>query len=256
MDRLTHKVILVTGAAQGIGAAIARCAAHEGAIVIVSDRDARGAAVADELARAGGEAVFEPLDVRDASAWERVVENILGHHGRLDGLVNNAGVNVKHEPLAMPDGEWDRCFDINLRALWQGCKAVLPTMIAQGRGSIVNIASVHGQQIIPRSFPYNVAKHGVIGLTRALGVEYAATGIRVNAISPGYVDTPLCRDWWDQQPDPAQARRESAGLIPSRRIVVPEEVGATAVFLLSDEAPSIVAANIDIDGGRLALYHD
>ena len=128
-------------------------------------------------------------------------------------------------------------------------------MVAKGAGSIVNIASVHGLQIIPASFPYPVAKHGLIGLTKSLGVEYAPSGVRVNAIAPGYVDTRLCQDWWNSQPDPADARAESEALIPARRIGRPEEIGMTAVFLLSDDAPYIVATTIEIDGGRLALYH-
>jgi NAD(P)-dependent dehydrogenase (short-subunit alcohol dehydrogenase family) len=255
VGRLAGKVVIVTGAAQGIGAAVASCVAQAAAFVAVTDIDASGQSVANDIVNRGGRARFFTLDVRNGRDWSGVVEQLLATHGRIDGLVNNAGVNVKYEPLEMPDIEWDRCLDINLRGMWLGCQAVLPTMLAARAGSIVNVSSVHGHQIIPRSFPYPVAKHGVIGLTRALGVEYASKGIRVNAISPGYVDTPLCQAWWDTQPDPAMARRETEALIPARRIAEAVEVGSTAVFLLSDEAPSIVATNIDVDGGRLAMYH-
>ena len=246
--RLSGKTVIVTGAAHGIGAAVARSVAENGARVLLTDIDPAGANTAAEI---GKLAEFHMLDVRDVDGWAALVAG----ESSIDGLVNNAGVNVKYPPLEMPDAEWDRCLDINLRGVWNGCRAVLPTMVAKGAGSIVNIASVHGLQIIPASFPYPVAKHGLIGLTKSLGVEYAPSGVRVNAIAPGYVDTRLCQDWWNSQPDPADARAESEALIPARRIGRPEEIGMTAVFLLSDDAPYIVATTIEIDGGRLALYH-
>jgi len=123
-------------------------------------------------------------------------------------------------------------------------------------GAIVNIASVHGFKIIPHTFPYPIAKHGLIGLTRSLGVEYAAEGIRVNAIAPGYIDTQIARDHWATFPDPAAERARAELLHPPRRIGTSEEVAMTAVFLASDEAPFINAEVIVIDGGRSVLYHE
>jgi NAD(P)-dependent dehydrogenase (short-subunit alcohol dehydrogenase family) len=195
------------------------------------------------------------LDVAKASDWTEAIEFLSQQGFSIDGLVNNAGINVKYPPIEMPDEEWDRCMDTNLRGAWYGARAVLPQMIARGSGSIVNIASVHAHAIIPASFPYPVAKHGLIGLTRALGVEYARCGVRVNAISPGYVDTALVRDWWNAQQDPAAAERATRDLIPAGRIAEPREVAMAAVFLLSDEAPSINAAVLPIDGGALAQLH-
>ncbi|OXH91903.1 short-chain dehydrogenase, partial [Burkholderia multivorans] len=171
-------------------------------------------------------------------------------------LVNNAGINVFADPLTMTDDDWRRCFAVDLDGVWHGCRAALPGMVERGRGSIVNIASTHAFRIIPGCFPYPVAKHGVLGLTRALGIEYAARNVRVNAIAPGYIETQLTRDWWDAQPDPAAARAETLALQPMKRIGRPEEVAMTAVFLASDEAPFINAACITVDGGRAALYHD
>ena len=126
----------------------------------------------------------------------------------------------------------------------------------RGKGSIVNIASTHAFKIIPGCFPYPVAKHGVIGLTRALGIEYAPNNVRVNAIAPGYIETQLTLDWWNAQPDPKAARQATLDLQPMKRIGQPHEVAMTAVFLASDEAPFINASCITIDGGRSALYHD
>ena len=126
----------------------------------------------------------------------------------------------------------------------------------KGAGAIVNIASCHAFKIIPHTFPYPVAKHALVGLTRSLGIEYAARGIRVNAIAPGYIETPIAEAYWKTFADPAAERRRAYDLHPPKRIGRPEEVAMTAVFLASDEAPFINAETIIIDGGRSVLYHD
>lgn len=249
--RLAGKVVIVTGAAKGIGNAIARSAAGEGARVVLTDVDGDGVEAAAE--RLGAPAFS--LDVTDAARFAHVAGEVQRRFGRIDGLVNNAGINVKHEPLAMPPDAWERCLDVNLKGQWNGCRAVLPFMVGQRAGSIVNLSSVHGHRIIPASFPYPVSKAGVMGLTRALGVEYARHNIRVNSISPGYVETDLLTEYFDGLPDPAAARAETNRLIPAGRVCRPEEVGMTAVFLLSDEAPYINATDIAIDGGGLAQFH-
>jgi NAD(P)-dependent dehydrogenase (short-subunit alcohol dehydrogenase family) len=163
---------------------------------------------------------------------------------------------VFSEPLQLLDSEWERCFAIDLKAAWSVARAVLPTMLAQGAGAIVNIASVHGHKIIPGCFPYPVAKHGLIGLTRALGIEYAARGIRVNSISPGLILTSQVEAWFAEQPDPQAERRRQTELLPCKRLGTPGEVAHTALFLASDEARFINAADILIDGGRTQLYHE
>jgi len=256
-QRLAGKTIIVTGGAQGIGAAVAAQIVAQGARAVVADIDEAGARkVCESLTRDAGLAEPALLDVRDEAAFAALAAGVLAQHGRIDGLVNNAGINVKYEPLAMPSGEWDRCHDVNLKGAWNGCRAVLPAMIAQRAGSIVNMASVHGHQIIPRSFPYPVFKAGLLGMTRALGVEFAASGVRVNSISPGYVETPLLDAWLASVPDPAATRAAAEALIPARRFARAEEVAMTAIFLLSDDAPYITATDIAIDGGRMALFHD
>ncbi len=241
--RLTGKVAVVTGAASGIGAAIARLFVNEGAQVTGID-----------LAPSSADG-FELLqgDITDAAAMRALVEATLARHGRIDVLVNNAGADVFSDPLALDDAQWQRCFALNLEGAWQLCKAVLPGMVTQQAGAIVNIASVHGHKIIPGAFPYPVAKHALIGMTRSLGIEYAAHGIRVNSISPGLILVPRIEAWFEREPG---ARERQTALLPPRRIGSPEEVAYTALFLASDEARFINATDILIDGGRSQVYHD
>ncbi|WP_440977100.1 SDR family oxidoreductase [Pseudoxanthomonas winnipegensis] len=243
--RLSGKVALVTGAASGIGAATAALFAEHGATVIGLDRNAPAAADA-RLALVQG-------DITDGEGMRALVADILARHGRLDVLVNNAGADVFSDPLQLTDADWQRCLDLNLKGAWNLCKAALPAMVAAGAGSIVNIASVHGHKIIPHAFPYPVAKHGLIGMTKALGIEYAAHGVRVNSISPGLILVPRIEAWFAREPG---ARERQTALLPPGRIGTPQEVAYTALFLASDEARFINATDILIDGGRSQLYHE
>ncbi|WP_042262647.1 SDR family oxidoreductase [Paraburkholderia heleia] len=259
MNRLAGKVTLVTGAGRGIGAAIARAFAAEGAAVVLAELDgASAAATARDIASAceGARTLAVQTDVTQAASVRAAVAEAQRAFGPVDVLVNNAGINVFADPLTMTDEDWRRCFAVDLDGVWNGCRAVLPGMVERRAGSIINIASTHAFQIIPGCFPYPVAKHGVIGLTRALGIEYAPKNVRVNAIAPGYIETQLTHDWWNAQPDPEAARKATLELPPMKRIGRPEEVAMTAVFLASDEAPFINASCITIDGGRTALHHE
>ncbi|CAG4885836.1 SDR family oxidoreductase [Paraburkholderia saeva] len=262
MNRLADKVALITGAGRGIGAAIAHAFAREGAAVVLAELDLETAQhTAREIEaqcglQAGAKVLAVQTDVTQSASVQHAVSEAEKAFGPLDVLINNAGINVFCDPLTMTDDDWRRCFAVDLDGVWNGCRAVLPGMVERGAGSIVNIASTHAFKIIPGCFPYPVAKHGVLGLTRALGIEYAPRNVRVNAIAPGYVETQLTRDWWDGQPDPAAAQQATLDLQPMKRIGRPEEVAMTAVFLASDEAPFINASCITVDGGRSALYHD
>jgi NAD(P)-dependent dehydrogenase (short-subunit alcohol dehydrogenase family) len=257
VDRLKDKVAIVTGAGRGIGEAIARAFASEGAAVVVAERKPEtGAAVARDIEAQGGRSLFVPTDVTDANSVAAMIARTIEAFGAIDIVVNNAGINVFHKPLETSDDEWRRCFAVDLDAVWIVSKAALPAMRAQRRGAIVNIASTHSFSIIPGTFPYPVAKHALLGLTRSLGVEYAAEGIRVNAIAPGYIETPIATAYWATFPNPEAERQRACDLHPPKRIGRPEEVAMTAVFLASDEAPFINAACIVIDGGRSVLYHE
>ncbi|XHS77819.1 SDR family oxidoreductase [Burkholderiaceae bacterium UC74_6] len=252
--RLKDKVAIVTGSTAGIGLAVVRRFLAEGAKVVANSHldDAAAERLRAELP--ADRALFFQADISDSAATQAMAEAALAKFGRIDALVNNAGMDVFAEPLSMTDEQWRRCFSVDLDGAWHCARAVLPAMLAQGAGSIVNIASVHGHQVIPGCFPYPVAKHGLIGLTKALGIEYAARGIRVNSISPGLILTERVQAWLDTlTPEQAQAQ---AALLPCKRIGRPEEVANTALFLASDEAPFINASDILIDGGRSQLYHE
>ena len=254
--RLTGKVAIVTGSTQGIGAAVARLFVAEGAnVVLNSDRyDDAAAAIRAEL---GPDATcFVQGDVADPAAMEALVARAVERFGHIDIVINNAGINVFADPLAMTPAQWQRCFAVDLEGAWNVIRASLPGMLARGAGSIVNIASVHGHRIIPGAFPYPVVKHALIGLTKSLGIEYAARGIRVNSISPGLILTEAAERWLASCPDPAAERARQETLLPCRRIGEPGEVAYTALFLASDEARFINAADILIDGGRSQLYHE
>ncbi|BCP55420.1 short-chain dehydrogenase/reductase [Kaistia sp. 32K] len=255
--RLEGKIAIVTGAARGIGAAIARKFAAEGASLGLLDIDAEAlAAFAAELAGEGATLITAEANIGERASVEAAVAVVLARYGRVDVLVNNAGINVFADPLELKDEEWRRCMAVNLEGAWHMIRAVLPGMLAAGQGSIVNIASTHAFAIIPGTFPYPVAKHGLLGLTRSLAVDYAPKGIRINAVAPGYIETDKVKDWLAEFPDPAAARARVEGLIPLRRIGTPEQVAHAALFLASDESAFSTGSVLTMDGGRSVVYHD
>ncbi|MBD8531038.1 MULTISPECIES: SDR family oxidoreductase [unclassified Massilia] len=254
--RLKDKVAIVTGSTQGIGRAIARLFVAEGAQVVLNSHrdDEHAARLRAELP--AGSTLYVRADVARRDEVDAMVAATIARFGRVDVVVNNAGMNVFADPLALTAEEWQRCFAVDLEGAWNVSRAALPAMLAQGAGNILNIASVHGHKIIPGSFPYPIAKHALIGLTRSLAIEYAARGIRVNSISPGLIMTESAEAWLASCPDPQAERARQEALLPNRRIGEPEEVAYTALFLASDEARFINAADILVDGGRSQLYHE
>ncbi|KGT89547.1 short-chain dehydrogenase [Erwinia typographi] len=257
-ERLKGKTAIVTGAASGIGSAIAELFAQEGAQLALLDLNSAACeSLAARLQReTERQCIALRVDVTDAARINACVQEIEAGLGAADILINCAGINVFRDPLSLSEEDWQRCLSVNLRGPLNGIRAVLPAMLARQYGNIVNIASVHGHKIIPGTFPYPVAKHGLIGLTRSLGVEYASQGIRINSVSPGLILTPSAEEWLESCPDPEAERQRQRDLLPCKRIGEPKEVAYTALFLASDEARFINATDIVMDGGRSQIYHD
>lgn len=254
--RLEGKRIVITGAAQGIGLAMAEAFLAEGAALYLIDRDGDLLTSQTERLRAtGGGVGHASADITDATAINAAIARATEEIGQPNALVNNAGVNVFSEALKLSDADWERCFDINLKGAWNCCRAVLPGMIEAGGGAILNIASTHAFTIIPHTFPYPVTKHALLGMTKALGLEYAGQGVRVNALAPGYVRTQKVIDYWNSFPDPAAAEAETMKLHPGRRIAEPSEIAKAALFMISDECTFMNATCLTVDGGVSVLHH-
>ena len=175
-------------------------------------------------------------------------------HGTLDVLVNNAGVNAYFDATEMTGVEWDRVFGVDLKSAWLCAKHALPPMKRAGRGSIVNIASIHAVLTIPGMFPYAAAKAGLLGLTRGLALEYGPAGIRVNAVLPGYTRTRLVEEWLRTQPDPVAAERRVLEVQPLRRMAEPAEIANLVAFVASDEASAITGASLAADCGLGVMF--
>ncbi|MEO4048016.1 glucose 1-dehydrogenase [Pseudomonas sp. CAU 1711] len=258
MGRLEGKVTLVTGAASGIGEAIARHFAAEGAFVLVSDIDVeRGRQVALSI---GAGASFEPLDVRDERAWQMVVERVLAEHGRLDVLVNNAGITgfeagqVAHDPEHATLEAWRAVHQTNLDGVFLGCKYAIRAMRASGSGAIINMSSRSGLVGIPAAAAYASSKAAVRNHTKSVALYCAEQGlnVRCNSIHPAAILTPM---WEPMLGTGAERERNMALCVrdtPLQRFGRPEEVAAVAVMLASDEACYITGTEINIDGGILA----
>jgi len=250
MSALAGKSVLVTGAARGIGAGIAEAVVDAGGSVALLDLDPSGAETA---ARLGDSAHFFACDVRSLAAVERAVGEAVDALGGLDGLVNNAGINAYFDAVEMTEEDWDTVFAVDLKSAWMLAKATLPALIER-RGAIVNISSIQAQLTIEGFFPYAAAKAGLEGLTRSLALDYAARGVRVNAVAPGYTQTRLVQEWLDMQPDPEAALESVLQKIPMRRIASPREIGNVVAFLLSDQASAITGATIAVDCGLGVRY--
>jgi len=250
MGRVSGKVALVTGAAMGMGEQHALGLAREGAKVIVADVEStKGEAVARAICKAGGEAIFRALDVRDEAQWQSVIADGTAEFGKIDVLVNNAGIIVFKGVQDTTLEEWDRIFDINVKGVFLGTKHILPAMQAAGGGSIVNISSIYGIIGAPGSAAYQATKGAVRLLTKATAVDYAAFNIRVNSVHPGVIDTPMIKDLMVSD----EIKLAATASVPLQRPAQPQEVTGAVLLLASDEASYMTGSEIVVDGGYTAV---
>jgi NAD(P)-dependent dehydrogenase (short-subunit alcohol dehydrogenase family) len=237
---LEGKVCVITGGARGIGRATVEKCARSGARVGFWDLEAgAGGTLAKALQEEGFEARFWPCDVTVEQQVEEAVRAVLDAFGRIDALVNNAGVNAYFDAIQMTESDWDKVFAVDQKA---------------GSGSIVNISSIHAHMTTKNMFPYAAAKSGVVGLTRSLALDYGAHNIRVNAVCPGWVRTHLVQEWIDMQPDPEAAEASVLAVHPLGRIADPAEIANFVAWLASDEASFMTGADLLIDGGLSARF--
>lgn len=247
---LKDKIMLVTGAASGIGRAIATTAAREGATVVVCDLEEAGAAeTLAHVREAGGDGALLVADVARPADARRLVERTVSAYGRLDIACNNAGIGGELAPVAEhPDEAWQHVIDVNLSGVFHGMKQQIAQMLRNGGGAIVNLASILGQVGFANACAYTAAKHGVVGLTKVAALEYAQHGIRVNAVGPAFIHTPMIA----RLEDDAAARAQLEALHPIGRLGMPSEVAELVVWLASSRASFVTGSYYPVDGGYLA----
>jgi NAD(P)-dependent dehydrogenase (short-subunit alcohol dehydrogenase family) len=250
MQRLQDRVVVVTGAGSGIGLASSRRLAAEGATVVAADIDEAAAkAVAEET---GG--IFWPVNVADESQVRELFDGVAARFGRIDVAFNNAGISPPDDDSILTTGleAWKRVQEVNLTSVYLCCKYVLPHMQAAGKGSIINTASfVAILGAATSQISYTASKGGVLALSRELGVQFAREGIRVNALCPGPINTPLLQELFAKDPERAQRRLVH---VPMGRFGEPEEIAAAVAFLASDDSSFVTASSFIVDGGISGAY--
>jgi NAD(P)-dependent dehydrogenase (short-subunit alcohol dehydrogenase family) len=251
MGRLEGRVALITGAASGLGAASARRFAEEGALLAGFDLNEADGGDWAEAAAGAKDALFETGDVRDADRVAAFVATVRERFGRIDVLVNSAGVGSGGYVHLLEIEEWDRVIDVNLKGTFLFCRAVLPVMLERKRGSIVNVASVEGVEGMELTSVYNASKGGVVLLTKNMAIDYARQGVRVNCICPGFVETPLLQEVMGN-PEMAAIREKVVDAHMLGRLGRPVEVANAALFLASDEASFVTGHSLVVDGGFTA----
>jgi 2-keto-3-deoxy-L-fuconate dehydrogenase len=250
---LKNKITLVTGAGSGIGRAIASTFAEAGAHVFVADRDpVSSRSTVDQITTNGGSAEVVALDVSDEAQCEQAGKLVHAKSGRLDVLVNNAGIGHVGTMMQTSGADLDRLYSVNVRGMFNVTKAFLPAMIQRKAGVIINMASIGGVVAVRDRLAYTTTKFAVVGLTKALALDHAAEGIRVNCICPGRVETPFVKSRLAEYPDPEKAYRDMSSTQAIGRMAQPEEIAAAALYLASDESAFVTGTDFIIDGGWTA----
>lgn len=250
MFDLTGKIALVTGAASGIGEAIAAALAEAGAFVYVADIDEEnGERVSNGIKNDDGQAVFMKLDIAENTECLRAAETVYKNHERLDVLVNNAGIGHVGTIEQTSAKDFDRLYAVNVRGMFNLTKAFIAQMIERKNGVVVNTASIGGIVAIKDRLAYCTMKFAVVGFTKCLALDYALDGIRANCICPGRVETPFVKQRIGEYPDPEKAYREMAATQAVGRMGTPEEIAASVLYLASDEAAFVTGTALIIDGG-------
>jgi|TARA_R110002096_G_scaffold395124_4_gene590455 cyclopentanol dehydrogenase len=251
MDRVHGKIVLVTGGAMGMGRTHSELLAEEGATIIVTDMNAvEGQATVDSIISNGGKAEFLPLNVTNKAEWKQVVDQVVAKHGRIDVLVNNAGILILTSLEETTEEQWDKTFDINVKGVFFGTQAVLPAMQKAGAGSIINISSIYGLVGAPMSAAYQATKGAVRLFTKATAVEYAPYNIRVNSVHPGVIDTPMTKDLLHGDEETRQA---ILGTTILNRAAQPKEVSYAVLHLASDDSSFMNGSEMVVDGGYTAV---
>jgi meso-butanediol dehydrogenase/(S,S)-butanediol dehydrogenase/diacetyl reductase len=250
--RLEGRVVVVTGAGRGIGAEISALFAQEGAIVVAADQDEEAAgAIAEKIRAAGGEATGHTVDVGDASQVEALVTAAAERYGKLDVMVNNAGIAEGGLLAELGEAVWERVLRVNLTGVFYGCKYAWPHL-ATTRGAIVNVASLGGIKAAPGFAAYGASKAGVIQLTQVAAIEGARLGIRANCVCPTWTETAMFEGSLARRPDPEALRERLRASVPLGRLGQPRDVACAVLYLASEEASFVTGVALPVDGGSLA----
>ncbi|MFQ5836157.1 MAG: SDR family NAD(P)-dependent oxidoreductase [bacterium] len=251
--RLRNKVAVVTGAGSGIGRTTALLFSEEGAKVVVVEIDKeRGQYTVDMITRKGREAFLVPTNITDPSQVKSMVRKVIEAYGKINILVNNAGLYVQGDVISASEEQWDKIMAVNLRAAFLCCKYCIPQMIESEGGVVINVSSEAGIVAIKNQIAYNVSKAGLISLTKSIAIDFTSQNIRANCVCPGTTETPLVASALARQADPEGARRELEKVRPANRLGKPEEIAYGILYLASDESPYATGAVLSIDGGYTA----
>lgn len=251
--RLSNKIIIITGAGQGIGRAAANLFASEGArLALVDINSTFGAEAADVIRNQGGDAIFIKTDLTDSAQVEGMIEKVVNQYGRIDVLYNNAGINHFAKIADTTEAAWERVMAVNVKSVFLTCKYVIPVMVVQGHGTIINTGSSASLVGLANLAAYTASKGAVLQLTRNIALDYAEYGIRANVLCPGVTATEMTEQVIYDDPDPKAARERFNRVIPRGSMAAPIEIANAALFLASDDSSYITGAAIPVDGGYTA----